>query len=130
MKWKKIQKPSYQIVCEGKSSHIEAVRVIFDVLKITLKDVLKLFFEIHGTSQSNGQGADIGQQYSSAIFYHENTQKLIAQQLIATLKEKGWIVTTTLIPARIFWRAEDYHQDYYLKHKGKSCCHHRIKKFD
>ena len=77
----KIQKPSYQIVCEGKSGHIEAVRVIFDVLKITLKDILKLFFEIHDTSQSNGQGADIGQQYSSAIFYHENTQKLIAQQI-------------------------------------------------
>ena len=126
----KIQKPSYQIVCEGHSGHLEAVRVVFDTLKVTLQEVLKLFFEIHNTSQSDGQGADIGHQYSSAIFYHKNTQKLIAQQLIKTLKEKGFIVTTALIPARIFWRSEDYHQDYYLKHKTKACCHHRINKFD
>ena len=121
--------PTYKQVCTGTTGHAETVEVVFDPNKTNYEDLAKLFFEIHDPTQHNRQGPDIGYQYRSAIFYADQQQKQIAERLIEQLKEKGLKVVTSVEPAKEFWPAEDYHQDYYSKTGGAPYCHFRTKRF-
>jgi len=124
-----VQHPTYEEVCSGKTGHYEAVEVVFDPSRITFEELAKLFFEIHDPTQWNHQGPDRGEQYRSAVFYRNEEQKEITEKLIGTLKEKGYQVVTEVRPATVFWKAENYHQDYY-DHKGSTpYCHGYTKRF-
>jgi peptide methionine sulfoxide reductase msrA/msrB len=121
--------PTYKQVCTGTTGHAETVEVVFDPNKTNYENLAKLFFEIHDPTQRNRQGPDIGYQYRSAIFYADQQQKQIANALIEQLKKKGLKVVTSVEPAKEFWPAEDYHQDYYDKTGGTPYCHFRTKRF-
>lgn len=121
--------PTYQEVCNGNTGHLEAIRVVYDPKKISYKDLVKYFFEIHDPTQNNGQGPDLGEQYLSAIFYFDDAQKNTSQELIKELTQKGYKVATKLFPVSVFWPAEEYHQDYYTKTNKLPYCHHYIKRF-
>ena len=121
--------PTYKEVCSGETGHAETVEIVYDPTKTTFENLARFFFEIHDPTQWNRQGPDYGNQYRSAIFYGDEGQKQIAEKLIATLKEKGFRVVTELAKAGTFWKAEDYHQDYY-EHTGKQpYCHAYQKRF-
>jgi peptide methionine sulfoxide reductase msrA/msrB len=121
--------PTYKEVCAGNTGHYEAIEVVLDPSKTSYEEVAKMFFETHDPTQWNHQGPDWGEQYRSAVFYRDDQQKAIAEKLIAQLKEKGFKVVTEVIPATTFWKAEDYHQDYY-EHKGTTpYCHGYVRRF-
>jgi peptide methionine sulfoxide reductase msrA/msrB len=121
--------PTYKEVCNGDTGHVEAVRMVYDSSKLNYEDVIKYFFEIHNPAQIDGQGPDIGSQYRSAIFYYNDEQKAIAQQLLSMLEQQGMRIATKLWPVSIFWRAEEYHQDYYTKTGREPYCHQYTKRF-
>jgi len=123
------ENPSYEDVCTGTTGYIEAVEVVFDTKKTDFEKLTKLFFEIHDPTQWNHQGPDKGEQYRSVIFYRNNQQKIIAEKLIVTLKNKGYRVVTLVLPASTFWKAEDYHQDYYEQKGTLPYCHGYVKRF-
>jgi peptide methionine sulfoxide reductase msrA/msrB len=124
-----IENPTYKIVCSGFSGHLEVVEVIFDENIVSYETLVKLFFEIHDFTQTNGQGPDIGTQYLSAIFYCDENQKNIAEDLIVQLEEKAYKVATTLRPKVKFYKAESYHQNYYNKSGKTPYCHSYRKVF-
>ncbi|MCW5589411.1 MAG: bifunctional methionine sulfoxide reductase B/A protein [Legionellales bacterium] len=121
--------PTYEDVCRGNTHHLEVLRVIYDKDKLTYEQVIKYFFEIHNFTQDNGQGPDIGEQYLSAIFYFNPSQRDTAEQVIKILKEKGYQVTTQLRKVTHFWSAEEYHQHYYDKMQKSPYCHRHNKIF-
>lgn len=121
--------PTYEQVCQGKTGHIEAVRVIYNPRQTHYENVLKCFLEIHDPTQTMGQGPDMGYQYQSAIFYYNGEQKRIAHSLLKQLQDRGFKVTTQLIPVQVFWSAEDYHQNYYAKQKKQPYCHRYESRF-
>ncbi len=110
--------PSYEDVCTGETGHAEAVRVEFDPARVTYQDLLELFWQVHDPSQLNRQGADVGTQYRSAIFFHDPQQEAAARASKAALESaarRGAAVVTEITPAPRFWIAEDYHQRYLEK---------------
>jgi len=121
--------PTYQEVCSGTTGHAETLEVVYDPSVISFEELAKLFFEIHDPTQRNRQGPDIGQQYRSAIFHTSEDQKETAEKLINILKKKGYNVVTKVVKADKFWEAEEYHQLYYKKNKGKPYCHSYKKLF-
>ncbi len=121
--------PTYEEVCSGKTGHYESVEIIFDPSKTNYETLARLFFEIHDPTEWNHQGPDWGVQYRSAVFYRNEEQKQIAEKLIRILKEKGYNVVTEVKPASTFWKAEDYHQDYYFKNGKTPYCHGYVKRF-
>lgn len=121
--------PSYKQVCSGMSGHAEAVRVIYNPDSISYEEIAKIYFETHDPTQVNGQGPDIGSQYRSEVFYLDEKQKEIANNLIKQLETKGLDIATKVTEASTFWLAEDYHQDYYLKTGKQPYCHRYIKRF-
>jgi peptide methionine sulfoxide reductase msrA/msrB len=121
--------PDYRAVCSHTTGHAEAVMVIFDPSKTNYETVARMFFEIHDPTQVDRQGPDVGDQYRSAIFYRNDEQKQIAIKLIKLLQDKGYKVATELVPAQRFWKAEEYHQDYYNKKHGEPYCHGYVKRF-
>ncbi|NPA44241.1 MAG: bifunctional methionine sulfoxide reductase B/A protein [Chlorobi bacterium] len=124
-----VRNPTYEQVCTKTTGHAEAVKVVFNPNEISYEELAKIFFETHDPTQVDGQGPDIGNQYRSEIFYTNDNQKLISEKLINILEEKGLKVATKLTEAPKFWKAENYHQDYY-EHKGtKPYCHFYNKKF-
>jgi len=124
-----IPNPTYQQVCTGTTGHAEALQVTYDTTKTSYEKLARLFFETHDPTQVNGQGPDIGEQYRSAIFYKSDEQKAIAEKLIAILKDKGLKVATQVVPAKIFYPAETYHQAYYQKNGKLPYCHSYRKLF-
>lgn len=122
--------PSYQEVCSGTTGHAETVEVIFDPALVTFRELAKYFFEIHDPTQIDRQGPDVGKQYRSAIFYVNEEQKKISQELIDILIAKGFAVVTEVLPFQAFWKAEDYHQDYYSRTGKSPYCHFYTKRFD
>ena len=124
-----IDNPTYQQVCMGNTKHVEAVEVEYNPDVINYEYLCRYFFEIHDPTQLNRQGPDIGYQYSSVVFYNDEEQKKIAQNLLNILKTKGLHVKTKLIKATKFWKAEGYHQNYYKKKGGSPYCHTYVKKF-
>jgi peptide-methionine (S)-S-oxide reductase len=117
--------PTYEQVSSGKTGHAEAVQVSFDSSKISYREILEIFFSIHDPTTMNQQGADIGTQYRSTIFYHSEQQKAIAEELIAELnKAHLWKkpIVTQIVPLHTFYPAEDYHQGYFTKHPEQGYC--------
>lgn len=125
-----VENPSYRQVCQKNTGHLETTEVVYDPKETSYENLVKLFFETHDFTQTNGQGPDIGPQYLSCIFYSNPEQKAIAEKYIKILQDKGYKVATMLKPASTFWKAEDYHQQYY-EHKGSTpYCHVYKKIFD
>lgn len=122
-----VDHPSYEQVCQKNTGHLETTEVEYDTSKTTYEDLVKLFFETHDFTQTNGQGPDIGPQYLSCIFYADENEKSIAEKYISILQKKGYKVATMLKPLSTFWKAEDYHQQYY-EHKGTTPYCHVYKK--
>jgi peptide methionine sulfoxide reductase msrA/msrB len=124
-----IQNPTYNQVCDGSTGHAEAIEIIYNPKQVNYKELVKLFFEIHDPTQINRQGPDIGSQYRSEIFYLNENQKRIAREMVEILKEKGLKIATKITEAKEFWKAEDYHQDYYTKKGENPYCHVYTKRF-
>jgi peptide-methionine (S)-S-oxide reductase len=117
--------PSYQQVCSGTTGHAEVVQVTFNPEAISFRDLLDIFFTIHDPTTLNRQGADVGTQYRSAIFYHTPQQKAIAEETIAELeREKLWSapIVTQIVPLTDFYPAEEYHRDYFARNPGQGYC--------
>ena len=121
--------PDYREVSSHRSGHAEVVRVVYDPSKTGYEELARLFFEIHDPTQVNRQGPDVGNQYRSEIFYRSVEQKATAEKLVSLLENKGLRVVTRINPATTFWKAEDYHQDYYRIHGGTPYCHSRVDRF-
>lgn len=115
--------PTYEEICTGMTGHLEVVKVEYNKEIVSFNDLVKLFFEIHDFTQTNGQGPDIGSQYLSAIFYNSEEQKKVSIEVIDELENKNYKVATTLREASTFYKAEDYHQDYYDRHQKMPYCH-------
>ena len=115
--------PSYEQVCGGDTGHNEVVRVEFDPERITLREVLEIFFTIHDPTSLNRQGADVGTQYRSGIYLHSQAQREMAQAVLDEANEayRGRVVTE-LLTLQNYSRAEDYHQRYFAKHPGQGYC--------
>ncbi len=117
--------PSYRAVCNGDTGHAEVVQVRFDPNVVSYRDLLNVFFAIHDPTTLNRQGADVGTQYRSAIFYHNDDQKMIAEELIESLNaQKIWDnpIVTQLAPLDKFYMAEDYHQEYFARNPYQPYC--------
>ena len=117
--------PTYEQVCSGKTGHAETVQISFDTSKISYREILEIFFSIHDPTTLNRQGADVGTQYRSAIFYRSEHQKGVAEELIAGLnKAHLWKkpIVTQIVPLHIFYPAEDYHQGYFSQHPEQGYC--------
>jgi len=123
------QHPTYKEVCNGGTGHIETAEVMYDPAQTDFEKLARLFFEIHDPTQIDRQGPDIGDQYRSAIFYVNDEQKQISEKLIKLLEKKGYKVATKLIKADKFWKAEDYHQQYYQNTGKQPYCHFYQKRF-
>lgn len=120
-----VENPSYQAVCTGMTGHAEVVRVTFDADVVSYEDLLNVFFGIHDPTTLNRQGADVGTQYRSAIFYHDEAQKAIAQEVIQELEAQGIFdrpIVTTLEKMETFFMAEDYHQEYFANNPNQPYC--------
>ncbi len=117
--------PTYEQVCTGKTGHAEAVQVSFDPSRISYREILEIFFSIHDPTTLNRQGADMGAQYRSVIFYDSEQQKTIAEDLIAELNTAHlWKnpVVTQIVPLHTFYSAEEYHQGYFANHPEQGYC--------
>lgn len=125
----KTKNPTYMEIVKGGTGHLEVVEISYDENKISYESLAKLFFEIHDPTQKNGQGPDIGQQYLSAIFTSDKKEKEVIYKLVQTLGEKGLSVATKIYEGVPFYKAEDYHQDYYKKTGKKPYCHAYVKRF-
>jgi len=121
--------PTYEEVCTDTTGHAEAVEVTFDPEVTSFEKLLDLFWEIHDPTQVNRQGPDVGNQYRSEVFYRNVEQKEIAEKLVSILEQTGLMVATKITPASDFWKAEDYHQDYYSTKGGTPYCHTRVDRF-
>jgi len=120
-----VQNPSYAQVCEGTTGHAEVVQITFDPEAVSYRELLGVFFTIHDPTTLNRQGADVGTQYRSAVFYHSPAQREAAEQTIAELTAEGvWDapVVTEVVPLETFYPAEDYHQDYFEKNPYQPYC--------
>jgi peptide methionine sulfoxide reductase msrA/msrB len=124
-----LDNPTYDDICRGDTGHLEAIRVIYNPDVISYEALTKYFLEIHDPTQADGQGPDIGSQYLSAVFYYDDAQKQTVEKLLQILAGKGLSVATQLIPASVFWPAEEYHQNYYKKTGSAPYCHIYTKRF-
>lgn len=113
------ENPSYEEICSGTTGHAEAVRLTFDETQITYPELLEAFFGMHDPRQVNRQGPDIGTQYRSAVFTGGDGQKKLAHEAKGKIDAAlaGEKVATEIVPASTFWRAEEYHQRYFAKHR-------------
>ncbi len=117
--------PSYELVCSGTTGHAEVVQLRFDPAVVSYRDLLQVFFTMHDPTTLNRQGADVGTQYRSAIFYHSEAQEAAAKQVVEELTASGlWEdpVVTELVPLDTFYPAEADHQEYYERNSTQSYC--------
>lgn len=120
-----VPNPTYRQVCDGHTGHAEAVQIRFDPSQISYRELLEIFFSIHDPTTLNRQGADVGTQYRSAIFYHSDEQRQIAEQLVRELSEQRVFrdpIVTEIVPATTFYPAEDYHQEYFARNPYQPYC--------
>ena len=118
------ENPTYQQVCTGRTGHAEAVHLRYDPNHIRYESLVRLFFKMHDPTTLNRQGPDVGTQYRSVIFVHSDAQKRIALDVVRELTEPRAFkrpIVTQIVPAATFWRAEEYHQQYFKKNPGRSC---------
>lgn len=112
----KVKNPTYKEVCSGLTGHAEAIQLHYDPTQVTYDELLEIFWKTHDPTTLNRQGADVGTQYRSAIFYHNDTQKQLAESYKEKLDKAGAFdspIVTEISPASTFYKAEDYHQNYY-----------------
>ncbi|MFW9846179.1 MAG: peptide-methionine (S)-S-oxide reductase MsrA, partial [Candidatus Thorarchaeota archaeon] len=117
--------PTYKDVLTGNTGHAEACQIEYDPAQISFEEILEVFFETHDPTTLNCQGNDIGNQYRSAIFYHDESQKGIAERFKAKINESGkWKnpVVTEIVPFDKFYRAEDYHQNFFRNNPNQQYC--------
>lgn len=118
-----VSSPTYEQVCTGQTGHAEVVRVSFDPVRITLREVLEIFFVVHDPTTPDRQGNDIGPQYRSGIYWHTSDQQAVADEVIATLQQRlDHRVVTEVAPERNYSAAEAYHQHYFANHPGQGYC--------
>jgi peptide-methionine (S)-S-oxide reductase len=117
--------PTYEQVCSGATGHAEVVQITFDPEVVSFRDLLDIFFAIHDPTTLNRQGADAGTQYRSAIFYHDEEQRRIAEEVIREREASGtWRdpIVTEVAPIAAFYPAEAYHQEYFARHGSQPYC--------
>jgi len=120
-----VPNPTYKHVCTGDTGHAEVVQVTFNPDVISYRDLLRVFFTIHDPTTLNRQGADVGTQYRSAIFTHNETQEKVAEEVIAELNDAGlWDdpIVTEVVPIEAFYAAEEYHQEYFRRNPNQGYC--------
>jgi peptide-methionine (S)-S-oxide reductase len=120
-----VPNPTYEQVSTGRTGHAETVRITFDPALVSYRDILEVFFDIHDPTTLNRQGADVGTQYRSAIFYQDDEQKQIAEELIREkTAAKAWPdpIVTQVAPFKAFYVAEDYHQEYFARNGHLPYC--------
>ncbi len=120
-----VANPSYELVCTGTTGHAETVQITFDPKVISFRDLLRIFFTVHDPTTLNRQGADVGTQYRSVIFYHDEEQKKVAEDVMKEVTaQKIWDapLVTELAPAKPFFKAEDYHQEYFANNPNQGYC--------
>jgi peptide-methionine (S)-S-oxide reductase len=120
-----VPNPSYEDVCTDETGHAEVVQITFDPAVISYREILQVFFSVHDPTTLNRQGADAGTQYRSVIFYHNEGQKKIAEEVMKEIeKTKIWDkpIVTQLAPLEKFYKAEAYHQNYFKNNPGQSYC--------
>jgi len=120
-----VPNPTYKQICTGNTGHAEVVQIAYDPNVVSYRDLLEIFFTIHDPTTLNRQGADVGTQYRSAIFYHDEEQRRAAEEIIAELQDEGVFdkpIVTQVTPLDKFYVAEDYHQDYYENNPNQPYC--------
>jgi len=121
-----VEQPTYEQVCTDQTGHAEVVEVEFDPDRIDYETLVREFFALHDPTQINRQGPDVGRQYRSVVFFHDDDQRAVAEAVRADLDKSGRFsrpIATAVDPATTFWRAEDYHQQY-LARRGGTCAVH------
>jgi peptide-methionine (S)-S-oxide reductase len=120
-----VEEPSYEAVCTGDTGHAEVVQVAYDPDRVSYEDLLAVFFAVHDPTTLNRQGPDVGSQYRSAVFYHDETQRETTEAFIDELEAERVYddpIVTEVEPLDTFWAAEEHHQDYYEKHPDQPYC--------
>ena len=120
-----VPNPSYAQVCSGITGHAEVIQITFDSKMISFKEILQVFFTLHDPTTLNRQGADVGTQYRSVIFYHNTEQKMVAEKVIKEIaNSRIWKnpIVTQVVPFDVFYKAEDYHQDYFRSNPLQPYC--------
>jgi peptide-methionine (S)-S-oxide reductase len=120
-----VPNPTYREVCSETTGHAEVVQVTFDPAVVSYREILEVFFTIHDPTTLNRQGADVGESYRSAVFYHDEDQRRVAQEVISTLEAEGvWEnpIVTQVAPFEEFYVAEDYHQEYFRNNGFQPYC--------
>lgn len=120
-----VENPTYQQVCSGRTGHAEVVQIEYDPAEITFRDLLRVFFTIHDPTTIDRQGADVGPQYRSAIFYHSAEQEAVAGEVIREFDSTSvWDspIVTEVAPLERFWPAEKYHQEYFERNANQPYC--------
>ncbi len=126
----KISKPTYKEVCSGLTGHAEVVQIVYDSSKISFKELLEVFWQTHDPTTLNRQGNDAGTQYRSVVFYHNDQQKQLAEKYKIDLNAAGAFdkpIVTEISPSSVFYKAEDYHQEYYNLNGSQPYCTFVIK---
>lgn len=121
----RVENPTYQQICTGTTGHAEVVQITFDPKVISFREILEVFFTMHDPTTLNRQGADVGVQYRSVIFYRNEEQKSAVEQVIRKVQEtQVWEspIVTEIVPFTAFYKAEDYHQEYYKLNAGQGYC--------
>lgn len=118
-----VANPTYREICTGTTGHAEVIQVTFDPAVISFKEILEIFFTFHDPTTLNRQGADAGTQYRSAIFYHSPTQKTVAEEVKKSMQEI-WDdpIVTEITPLDKYYKAEDYHQNYFKENPNQAYC--------
>ena len=122
----RVDNPTYKQICYTDTNHAEVVQLRYDPEQISYEKLVKVFFKTHDPTTLNRQGPDVGTQYRSAIFYHDEQQKQIAEKAKAAFDTSGEFrkpIVTEVTEAKEFWEAEDYHQDYFKKNPNHPACH-------
>jgi peptide-methionine (S)-S-oxide reductase len=121
-----LKNPGYEQVCSGETGHAEVVQVSYDPARVSYRELLTVFWSIHNPTQLNRQGPDVGSNYRSIIFYHDAEQGKQARKSRDDFQVSGRLgfgkIVTVIQPAAEFWRAEEYHQQYFEKHGGHASC--------
>lgn len=120
-----VPNPTYEQVCTGTTGHAEVVQLTYDPGVISYREILEVFFTVHDPTTLNRQGPDVGTQYRSAIFYHDEEQRRTAEEVISELEEKGvWEdpIVTEVVPFEAFYPAEEYHREYFRNHPDQPYC--------
>lgn len=121
----KVKNPTYREICSGLTGHAEVIQVSFDPQVVSFEEVLEVFWKTHDPTTLNRQGNDVGTQYRSAVFYHDDEQREIAEKYKAQLESEGVFddpIVTEISPLVEFYEAEDYHQNYYNEHDSQPYC--------